>query len=366
VQRAVTSVAPPGRPGGGERGDVDPPAQRRGGLSVPAAAHRVRGRPTVGRHPAHRVLHREWLSAGTVGGLGARRPGRGPRRAGRRRAHRGAGTSPAADEARGKQRPRVGRRVELPGKRLARRRGPDGPPVRARLAADLPSSERADAVAGIVAEERRRRMPSAVAGFDLTFTMPKSASVLWALADPDLQARIAQAHRDTVNDVLAVLERDALYTRTGHAGAAQIATRGAIAACFDHWDTRAGDPNLHSHLVLANKVQGQDGRWRSVDSRALHHAAVALSELYDDLLADRLSAVAAVGWAWRGRGPRRTPAFEIEGIGDGLLREFSTRSVHAGAARRLRRMGGSRRPASDSASSGLLLTRAAPARRGTE
>ena len=55
-----------------------------------------------------------------------------------------------------------------------------------------------------------------------------------------------------------------------------MTTRGMVAAAFDHWDTRTGDPNLHTHVVLANKVQGPDGRWRSVDSRALHHAAVAV------------------------------------------------------------------------------------------
>ena len=197
----------------------------------------------------------------------------------------------------------------------------------ARLSDGSDRAERAEQVEAIEGEERRRRTPSAVAGFDLTFTMPKSASVLWALAPPGLQARIAAAHRDTVAEVLGLLERDALFTRTGHGGVAQIDTRGAIAACFDHWDTRAGDPNLHTHVVLANKVQGVDGVWRSVDSRALHHAAVAFSELYDALLADRLAQVVGVRWGCRDRGPRRTPAFEIDGIDDALLGEFSTRSA---------------------------------------
>ena len=196
----------------------------------------------------------------------------------------------------------------------------------ARLPDDMPANERAAAVADIEARERRRGTPAAVAGFDLTFTMAKSASVLWALAPARLQARIVAAHRDTVAEVMGVLERDALFTRTGAGGIAQVGTRGAVAACFDHWDTRAGDPNLHTHVVLANKVQASDGRWRSVDSRALHHAAVALSELYDDLLADRLGRDLGVRWGWRWRGPRRTAAFEIDGIEDPLLAEFSTRS----------------------------------------
>ncbi len=198
----------------------------------------------------------------------------------------------------------------------------------ARLPEAMAEADRAKAVADIESQERRRRTPSAVAGFDLTFTMAKSASVLWALAEPDVQARIAAAHHAAVNDVMAVLERDALFTRTGHAGVGQIRTRGAIAACFDHWDTRAGDPNLHTHVVLANKVQGEDGRWRTLDSRTLHHAAVALSELYDDLLADRLAAVAGVRWGKRDRGERRTPAFEIDGVDDEVLGEFSTRARH--------------------------------------
>jgi hypothetical protein len=64
-------------------------------------------------------------------------------------------------------------------------------------------------------------------------------------------------------------------TRTGHGGTQRLATCGLIAAAFDHWDTRAGDPNLHTHLVIANKIQGPDGQWRSLDARILHKAAVA-------------------------------------------------------------------------------------------
>ena len=138
---------------------------------------------------------------------------------------------------------------------------------------------------------------------------------------------MAQAHRAAVDDTLAYLQATALRTRTGSGGAAQVTTRGMLAAAFDHWDTRTGDPNLHTHVVIANKVQGPDGRWRSVDSRALHHAAVAVSELYDDLLADHLARRLPVRWGWRPRGERRTPGFEIQGLDDRLLSAFSTRSA---------------------------------------
>lgn len=84
------------------------------------------------------------------------------------------------------------------------------------------------------------------------------------------------AHRDAARDALALVEERALFTRVGARSCAQVSTRGLIAAVFDHWDTRTGDPNLHSHVVIANKVQGLDGLWRSLDSRAWHHAAVAV------------------------------------------------------------------------------------------
>ena len=158
----------------------------------------------------------------------------------------------------------------------------------------------------------------AVAGFDLTFTAPKSVSVLWTLADPALQERLVATHRAAVDDALALLEAHALFNRVGKAGAAQVPTRGAIAAAFEHWDTRTGDPNLHTHLVMANMMQGPDERWRSLDSQALHAATVAVSEVYDMLLADHVAAVAGVGWEERDRGPRRSPAFEVVGVPDRL------------------------------------------------
>lgn len=165
-----------------------------------------------------------------------------------------------------------------------------------------------------------------MAGFDLTFTVPKSVSVLWALADATTRQRVADAHRTAVDQVLAFVEERVLRTRTGHAGATAMGTRGLVAAAFDHWDSRSGDPNLHTHVVVANKVQGGNGAWRSLDGRVLHKAAVAVSELYDDLLADRLATSLPVSWSQRDRGPRRSAAYELDGLDDALLEGFSTRA----------------------------------------
>src|SRR5665647_867376 len=104
-----------------------------------------------------------------------------------------------------------------------------------------------------------RRSRRAVVGFDLTFTAPKSVSVLWALADDATRATVYAAHRAALASTLRFVEQAVVHTRVGEAGRRQVSTRGMIAAAFDHWDTRAGDPNLHTHVVLANKVQGPDG-----------------------------------------------------------------------------------------------------------
>jgi conjugative relaxase-like TrwC/TraI family protein len=166
----------------------------------------------------------------------------------------------------------------------------------------------------------------AVVGFDLTFTAPKSVSVLWALADDATRAQVHAAHRAALASTLEFVEAKVVRTRVGEAGCRQVRTHGMIAATFDHWDTRAGDPNLHTHVVLANKTQGPDGVWRSLDGKTVHAAVVTVSELYDTLLADELARRLPIEWSMRERGERRNPAFEVAGIGDDLLAEFSTRS----------------------------------------
>ena len=171
-----------------------------------------------------------------------------------------------------------------------------------------------------------------VAGFDLTFTVPKSVSILWGLGDESVRSAVQAAHHAALALVLALVEDRALSTRTGHDGLVRLASRGAVAAGFDHYDSRTGDPNLHTHLVIANRVQGEDGAWRAVDARDLHAGAVAFSETYDGLLADELTRRLPVSWGWRDRGPNRSAAFEVDRISDPLLRAFSTRAGQVDAA----------------------------------
>ncbi|PXA68763.1 MobF family relaxase [Cryobacterium arcticum] len=176
----------------------------------------------------------------------------------------------------------------------------------------------------------RRR---AVAGYDFTFSIPKSASILWGVADAATQARIAQAHHLAVAEVVAYMEREVAATRTGttaYDGAvAQVDVTGLIATAFDHFDSRAGDPHLHTHVVISNKVQTVvDGKWRSLDGRPMHAAVVALSELHESLFADALTRSLGVRWEMRERGRDRHPALSISTIPEALVTEFSSRSRH--------------------------------------
>ena len=168
----------------------------------------------------------------------------------------------------------------------------------------------------------------AVAGFDLTFSVPKSVSVLWAISPRAVQDHILQTHHEAVEATLKWLEDLAVHTRAGRNGVAHLGTRGAIAAAFDHWESRVGDPQLHTHLVIANRVQRiTDGAWVTLDSRTLYKAAVAASEHYNGLLFDALHR--NLGTATDIREPpvnTHNPSLQLTGIDDPLIREFSNRS----------------------------------------
>ncbi|MFJ6377987.1 MobF family relaxase [Pseudarthrobacter oxydans] len=168
----------------------------------------------------------------------------------------------------------------------------------------------------------------AVVGFDLTFSVPKSVSVLWALSPRSTQELILRVHHEAVKATLAWLEEQVIHTRAGRNGVAHIGTMGAIAAAFDHWESRTGDPQLHTHLVIANRIQRiTDGAWVTLDSRTLYKAAVAASEHYNGLLFDALHC--HLGSDTDIRIPvinTGNPSQQLTGIDEDLIREFSNRS----------------------------------------
>ena len=180
-----------------------------------------------------------------------------------------------------------------------------------------------------------RQATTAVAGFDLTFTPVKSVSALWAIAPREVAQEIHAAHHAAVQDALGWLERDATYTRGGRNGVQQLDTTGLLAAAFDHRDSRAGDPDLHTHVAVSSKVRvrttdGTPGRWLALDGRVLYKATVTASERYNTRIeaelhrrlgltfTERSDAAAAVA------GGRRTIR-EIAGVPEQLLTVWSAR-----------------------------------------
>jgi conjugative relaxase-like TrwC/TraI family protein len=188
-------------------------------------------------------------------------------------------------------------------------------------------------LAGQIAKDSRPRAQT-VAGYDLTFSPVKSVSTLWAIADPAVAAVIERAHQAAVKDALAFIEEHALLTRTGPQGIRQVNVRGLVAAAFTHRDSRAGDPDLHTHVAVANKVQTLDGRWLSIDGRVLFKANVAASETYNTALERHLRETLGLRFAERpGTDPGRRPIRELVGIDPRLNQRWSTRRAHINTRR---------------------------------
>jgi conjugative relaxase-like TrwC/TraI family protein len=183
-------------------------------------------------------------------------------------------------------------------------------------------------LAGQIAKDSRPRTQT-VAGYDLTFSPVKSVSTLWAVADPPVAATIERAHQAAVRDALTFIEKHALFTRTGPQGIRQVKVRGLVATAFTHRDSRAGDPDLHTHVAVANKVQTLDGRWLSIDGRVLFKANVAASETYNTALEQHLRDTLGVRFAERpGTDPGKRPIQEIVGIDPRLNQRWSSRRAH--------------------------------------
>jgi conjugative relaxase-like TrwC/TraI family protein len=188
-------------------------------------------------------------------------------------------------------------------------------------------------LAGQIAKESRPRTQT-VAGYDLTFSPVKSVSTLWAVADPAVAAVIERAHQAAVRDALTFIEEHALFTRTGPQGIRQVNVRGLVAAAFTHRDSRAGDPDLHTHVAVANKVQTCDGRWLSIDGRVLFKANVAASETYNTAMEQHLREALGVRFAERpGTDPAKRPIREIVGVDPRLNQRWSTRRAHINTRR---------------------------------
>jgi conjugative relaxase-like TrwC/TraI family protein len=154
------------------------------------------------------------------------------------------------------------------------------------------------------------------AGWDLTFSAPKSVSIL---AEVGGDARLVAAHDAAVRAALGVLERDHLVTRVQSGGEVTTERTGSlVAATFRHDLSRAHDPQLHTHAVVLNATETARG-WRSIESKPLYDAKMDLGLIYRQELALR---VRELGYAIE---LRRDGTFEIRGVEPGVMAAFSTR-----------------------------------------
>lgn len=172
--------------------------------------------------------------------------------------------------------------------------------------------------------ENSKKHQTAIAGFDLVFTPSKSVSIAWGLGDKELRKSIEAAHEHAIQDVVRHLESNVVMTRRGHNGIRQIDTKsGIIGTKFRHYDSRAGDPNLHDHVVIANRVEGADDKWSSIDGRTLYQYGVECSELYNSKVQEYVTNL--TGLQFEPRMQNGKPIHEIVGISDETIRAFSSR-----------------------------------------
>ena len=170
----------------------------------------------------------------------------------------------------------------------------------------------------------RDRLP----GIDATFKAPKSVSLLWALGhDIDAgQGRgsvsevVTRAHDEAIHAAFAVLEEQAAWARRGHGGQEQVRTKGLIAAAFRHRTSRAEDPHLHTHVLVANMAHKEDDAWGALDGRLLYAWAKTCGYLYEAELRARLSRELGVEWTHV-----RNGIAEVEGVERSVINHFSKR-----------------------------------------
>jgi conjugative relaxase-like TrwC/TraI family protein len=181
---------------------------------------------------------------------------------------------------------------------------------------------------------------NAVPGFDVVLRPTKSVSVLYGLGDPATGRAVLEAHHAGVAEAVAYLDGH-LGARRGHGGHQHVSGQGLLSVGFDHRTSREGDPLLHTHLVVANRVQGEDGRWTALDGRDLYRHRLAADAVYRATYQRELVRSLGVEWTVADRYGNR----ELQGLPEDLVRLFSKRTDQIDlAVERLEASGRARTP----------------------
>jgi conjugative relaxase-like TrwC/TraI family protein len=162
---------------------------------------------------------------------------------------------------------------------------------------------------------------NAVPAFDVVLRPTKSVSILYGLGDAATGRAVLRAHHAGLVEAVAYLDEH-LGARRGHGGVQHVAGRGVLAVGFDHRTSREGDPLVHTHLVIANRVQGPDGRWTALDGRDLYRHRLAADAIYRATYQRELSRTLGVEWTAADVHGNR----ELQGMPEALIRGFSKRT----------------------------------------
>ncbi|CAG0960104.1 Multifunctional conjugation protein TraI [Methylophilaceae bacterium] len=165
------------------------------------------------------------------------------------------------------------------------------------------------------------------AGWDLTFSAPKSVSIV-GLAGGD--TRLIEAHDAAVKAALATIEKEFVQTRVKVNGQVHTERTGKmVAATFRHETNRNQDPQMHTHAVLMNMTQRADGQWRSLETKEIFQVQKRLGELYRIELAQR---VVGLGYDIEKQAGKAGALFEIAGVPKHAIEVFSSRSAEVNEA----------------------------------
>jgi conjugative relaxase-like TrwC/TraI family protein len=162
---------------------------------------------------------------------------------------------------------------------------------------------------------------NAVPGFDVVLRPTKSVSILYGLGDPATGRAVLEAHDAGLVEAVSYLDEH-MGARRGHGGVQHVSGQGLLAVGFDHRTSREGDPLVHTHLVVANRVQGPDGRWTALDGRDLYRHRLAADAIYRATYQRELVRTLGVEWTPADAHGNR----ELQGLPEELLGAFSKRS----------------------------------------
>ncbi len=153
-------------------------------------------------------------------------------------------------------------------------------------------------------------------GWDFCFSAPKSVSVVWSQADQETQKAIQEAQQKAVKAALDHLEKQAV-ARRGKGGVERESAK-LVAAAYEHSTSRAQDPQLHTHLLVANVCQRPDGTYGSLETKKMYEHKMAAGAIYRAELAAEMQ---KMGFAVE----RESDSFRIAGSSKELEKEFSKR-----------------------------------------